>query len=102
LKALIAHAELVIANDTGPRHIAVALRRKIITLFGPNDPTWTQTGYPHEIQIVGHAPCAPCQKPRCRQPTRICMESITTAQVIAAAERLLGVPQGPLRRLSQD
>ena len=44
LKALFSKAELVIANDTGPRHIAIALKRKLITLFGPNDPEWTQTG----------------------------------------------------------
>jgi heptosyltransferase-2 len=45
LKALFAKADLAVSNDTGPRHIAVALCRKVITLFGPNDPAWTDTGY---------------------------------------------------------
>ncbi len=89
LKALFSRADLVIANDTGPRHIAIALRRKVITLFGPNDPAWTATGYPDEIQIVGQAPCAPCQKPKCRETGHPCMQNITTAQVCDAARACL-------------
>ncbi len=34
LKALIAHADLLIGNDTGPTHIAWALNKPSITLFG--------------------------------------------------------------------
>jgi heptosyltransferase-2 len=63
LKSLFSIADLVISNDTGPRHIAIALRRKVISLFGPNDPAWTDTGYENEIQLIGDAPCAPCSKP---------------------------------------
>jgi len=43
LKALFYAADLVITNDTGPRHFAIALGRKLVTLFGPNDPAWTET-----------------------------------------------------------
>ncbi len=35
LKALIAHADLVIGNDTGPTHMAWALNKPSITIFGP-------------------------------------------------------------------
>jgi heptosyltransferase-2 len=63
LKALFSCADLVISNDTGPRHIAIALGRKVVSLFGPNDPAWTYSGYENEIQLVGRAPCAPCGKP---------------------------------------
>ncbi|MDD5460175.1 MAG: lipopolysaccharide heptosyltransferase I [Methylococcales bacterium] len=35
LKALIAHADLLIGNDTGPTHIAWALNKPSITIFGP-------------------------------------------------------------------
>jgi len=52
LKALFSIADLVITNDTGPRHIAVAFHRKIVTLCGPNDPAWTETDCENEIQIV--------------------------------------------------
>jgi heptosyltransferase-2 len=94
LKALFWKADLVIANDTGPRHIAIALKRKIITLFGPNDPEWTQTGYPEEIQIVAGVECAPCQKPECRFEKVLCMHSIGVQDVCEAAEKILTKWQG--------
>lgn len=90
LKALYSIANLVICNDTGPRHIAIALGKKVITLFGPNDPAWTQTGHSQEIQIIGKAPCVPCLKPICQQPNHICMESISVEKVCLAAKHLLG------------
>jgi len=89
LKALFEKASLVIANDTGPRHIAIALKRKIVTLFGPNDPVWTDTGYENEIQIVTNVPCAPCQKPKCPTKNHICMKAISVERVFSAASKLL-------------
>ncbi len=89
LKALFSVADLIIGNDTGPRHIAIALQRKVITLFGPNDPAWTNTDYQNEIQITGAAPCAPCAKPICKETEHLCMESITVEMVCDAAKKLL-------------
>ena len=89
LKSLFTEADLVITNDTGPRHIAMALGRKIITMFGPNDPQWTQTGYKDEIQLTGQANCAPCNEPICTQPQHLCMESITVEHVCRAAMKML-------------
>ena len=89
LKALFSTADLVIANDTGPRHIAIALKRKVITLFGPNDPAWTQTGYGDEIQLVADVECAPCQEPQCRMEELWCMLSISVESVCEAADKLL-------------
>ena len=89
LKALLSIAELVISNDTGPRHIAIALGRKVVTLFGPNNPAWTDTGYENEIQIVGDAPCAPCGRPICKEPEHLCMQAITVEMACGAAKELL-------------
>ncbi|GAI94080.1 unnamed protein product, partial [marine sediment metagenome] len=89
LKALFSLADLVISNDTGPRHIAIALGRKVITLFGPNNPAWTDTGYENEIQIIGNVHCAPCSKPKCKKSKHICMEAITVEMVCEAAKELL-------------
>jgi heptosyltransferase-2 len=89
LKALFSVADLVISNDTGPRHIAIALGRKVISLFGPNDPAWTDTGYENEIQIVGDVPCAPCRKPVCTKSEHFCMQAITVEMVCDAAKKLL-------------
>jgi heptosyltransferase II len=89
LKSLFSIADLVITNDTGPRHIAVAFGRNLVTLFGPNDPAWTETGWKNEIKIIGHADCVPCAKPKCRKNRHECMESITVDMVCDAADNLL-------------
>ncbi|MCJ7693086.1 MAG: lipopolysaccharide heptosyltransferase II [Sedimentisphaerales bacterium] len=102
LKSLFSTAELVITNDTGPRHIATALHRKVVTLFGPNDPVWTDTGYENEIQIVGNAPCVPCARPKCTQPEHICMESITVDMVCDATKKLLENHAKPYSEAKQN
>jgi heptosyltransferase-2 len=89
LKALFSRADLVISNDTGPRHIAIALGKKIVTLFGPNNYLWTETGYEDEIKIISDVHCAPCDKGTCEKPEHICMEWITVEMVCRAAEKLL-------------
>jgi heptosyltransferase II len=87
LKALFSYANLVITNDTGPRHIAIALNRKVVSIFGPNNPLWTDYSYPDEIKIIANVPCAPCDKPECKKDKHYCMASITAESVCQAAEK---------------
>jgi len=94
LKSLFSLSELVITNDTGPRHIAIALQRKVITLFGPNDPARTETGYENEMQIVPDVDCAPCQRKKCNKPEHLCMKAITVEEVCNAASQLLDNTRG--------
>ena len=89
LKALFSFATIIITNDTGPRHIAIALGRKVITMFGPNDPAWTQNQYTHEKKIIADVDCAPCNRPICKEPEHICMASITPQMICAAADEML-------------
>lgn len=93
VKALFARAALIITNDTGPRHLGIALKRKVVTMFGPNDPAWTDTHYPKEIQLVPDVPCAPCQQSHCKQSRHFCMEAISVEMVCRAAAELLDKPQ---------
>jgi heptosyltransferase-2 len=89
LMALYAKADLVLGNDTGPRHIAIGLKRKVITLVGPNNPEWTDPGYKDEVFIKGEAPCAPCDKAVCKETSHFCMEAITVEMVCQAAAKAL-------------
>jgi heptosyltransferase-2 len=41
LKAILRHARLLVTNDTGPRHIGVAMATPTVTIFGPTDARWT-------------------------------------------------------------
>lgn len=90
LKALFSFAAVVITNDTGPRHIAIALGRKVITMFGPNDPARTDNGYAGESRVIADVDCAPCDKPVCGKKRHYCMESITPKMVCEIADKILG------------
>lgn len=89
LKGVIGLADVVVCNDTGPRHIAIALKKDVVTLFGPNDPAWTETGFPGEVKIVSDAPCAPCQRPECTQKQHVCMKAISVETVKDAVAKIL-------------
>ncbi|MBN1436920.1 MAG: lipopolysaccharide heptosyltransferase II [Sedimentisphaerales bacterium] len=88
LKELIRRADLMVANDTGPCHIAAAFNIPLVTLFGPTDPRWTATDYPGEIRLRGRSDCSPCQRSVC-QHNHACMRSLTVDQVYAAARKQL-------------
>ncbi len=88
LAALIARSKLVLTNDTGPRHIAVALGTPVISLLGPTDPR--HTAHLLERQRVLREPveCSPCQLKVCPIDHR-CMQRLAPERVLAAAAELL-------------
>jgi heptosyltransferase-2 len=88
LKALVRRCDLLVTNDTGPRHFGVAFGVPIVTLFGSTDPKWTETGYPNERQLMVKVSCGPCMKRVCPLDHR-CMTRITAEMVLEAARELL-------------
>ena len=89
LKALIAKIDLLITNDTGPRHFAIALNTPVVTIFGSTHPGWTETNCPYEKQISIPVNCGPCQKPFCPLDLR-CLTGISPEMVVTQARELLG------------
>ncbi|MBI3608039.1 MAG: glycosyltransferase family 9 protein [Nitrospirae bacterium] len=92
--ALIARTDLFIANDTGPMHVAVALGRPTIALFGPSDVSKYGPWGPHATVVQHVLPCNPCpqQEDTCHRHGRArqeCMTLITVDEVAAHAQRLL-------------
>ncbi len=88
LKALIKRCALLITVDSGPRHIAVAFKRPVVTLMGPNDPRYTES--PSEIGQVIRADvdCLACQLKVCPIDHR-CMTRLNSEQVALAGLELI-------------
>ena len=90
LGALLERASLVIANDTGPMHIAVAVGAKTIALFGPTSPAITGPYGKGEYAVISrHEKCeVPCYDVTCTD--NACMQAITVEDVLKAATEMLG------------
>jgi lipopolysaccharide heptosyltransferase II len=84
-------SRLTITNDTGPMHVAAALHRPVIALFGPTNP-WNTGPYGQLQNVIRDTglPCVPCQKSRCayREPLA-CLLAIQPAAVFEKASRQL-------------
>ncbi|MDB6056746.1 MAG: Lipopolysaccharide core heptosyltransferase RfaQ [Verrucomicrobiales bacterium] len=82
---------LVIGNDTGPMHVAAALRKPTIALFGPTDPRSAGPfGQMQNVMQANYPACIPCMKGHCTFPERIaCLKAITPEHVLAKATVLL-------------
>jgi ADP-heptose:LPS heptosyltransferase len=96
LFSLLAGAELVVAGDTGPLHVASALGTPVVGIFGPTDPTNTgPLAVRSEVVRLGIA-CSPCYDLRspadCKLPDRsaACMWGLAPEAVLAAIGRVLG------------
>lgn len=89
LKPLIRRCQLLITNDTGPRHYAVALGVPVVVLMGPTDPRYTGTNLEKTRVIRQDLDCAPCHAKVCPLGHHACMTAITPEQVIAECRQLL-------------
>jgi heptosyltransferase-2 len=80
--AVLSVADALVTNDTGPAHIAAALGRPTLVIFGPTDPRTTRP-FSQAAEIIRRPPeCAPCMLRECPIDHR-CMTAITPAEVFA-------------------
>jgi lipopolysaccharide heptosyltransferase II len=81
--ALLAVARFVVANDSGPFHLARAGGRPVFVIFGPTDPDMF-TFNPNETLIYGGEACAPCSLhggKKCPRGHFRCMRNLTPEKV---------------------
>ncbi len=91
LAALCGRAALVVSNDTSPVHLASAMGRPVLGLYGPNTPVLYGPLSPGSVAFYHRTPCSPCltnfnyKTSYCRMP--VCIRTITVEEVAAAADR---------------
>lgn len=79
LVEVVRHAQFVVSNDSGPMHIAAALKVPVFAIFGPTDATRTGPyGKGHAI-IREDVTCAPCFKKTCTDMK--CMKDLSVEKV---------------------
>jgi heptosyltransferase-2 len=83
-KAVLEQADVVLSTDSGPRHMAVALNKKVVSLFGSTAPELTQTYNLPETILRKEMACSPCGKPKCPLVHNNCMHGIHYSQVVNA------------------
>ena len=82
LMAVLARADVVVANDSGAMHLGAALGRPVVAMFGPTDERATRPIGPHEV-LTAKVFCRPCHLRDCPIDHR-CMTRITADAVFAA------------------
>ena len=86
----IRRCDLLITNDTGPMHVAAALGKPLVALFGPTEPRRTGPYGQLENVLRLDLPCSPCMKSKCAfEKTDECLRALSPAAVLARVEKLL-------------
>jgi heptosyltransferase-1 len=82
--------DLMVTNDTGPMHVAAALGKPVVGVFGPTEPRRTGPYGQLDGVIQQQLPCVPCLKSRCRWSRPMeCLTTISPATVFDAVQREL-------------
>jgi heptosyltransferase I len=89
-------SQLLVTNDTGPMHVAAALGRPVIALFGPTEPQ--RTGPYGQVEAVFRRtdlPCVPCMKDWCSLDRPLdCLRGMSWQRVLERVRRVLSQTTG--------
>ena len=84
----LAAASVAVSNDSGLLHVAAAMGKPAIGIFGPTSPWhWAPLNpIAAVIEPRTDVPCRPCHKPTCRLQHHRCMRDIPMEEVAAAVQ----------------
>ncbi len=97
LVALVARSRALVANDSGPSHIASALNIPVVSIFGPTAASAGYAAYGDRSRIVERTglSCRPCSArgpKRCPEGHFRCMGDIESHTVMAVLDEVIGEP----------
>lgn len=86
---LMATAAAVVSNDSGLMHVAAALARPLVVVYGSTSPTFTPP-LADKVSILSlNLECSPCFQRQCPLQHLNCLKQLLPAQVIQALNELL-------------
>jgi heptosyltransferase II len=97
LVGLLAAAQGVLANDSGTMHVAAALGRPVVGIFGSSNPAWTRPLGPRAVAMSNPVICSPCYRSDCNRDFA-CMLGLAPEAVASRLLALREAPAGPPRR----
>jgi len=78
----------VVSNDSGLMHVAAALNKKVVAIYGSTDPTFTPP-LNNESEVISLGlECMPCSARECPYGHYQCLTGIRPERVLAAMECL--------------
>jgi lipopolysaccharide heptosyltransferase II len=89
LIAVLEKADLFVGPDSGPMHLAAALNKPIVALFGPTLPAHFAPWKAKAIILERPMACRPCRQRFCPEKNFACLKTIKPEEVIAACQNLL-------------
>lgn len=92
LIGVLARADVVVSNDSGAMHVAAALNRPVVAIFGPTDERATRPVGAHDV-LTAPVFCRPCHLRDCPIDHR-CMKRVTADAVFAAVSGQLAFRRG--------
>lgn len=95
LAAVLEGADAVVVGNTGPAHLAAAVRTPVVSLFAPTVPAVRWAPYRVPTVLLGDrdAVCRDSRVTRCPFPGHPCLTSVDPGDVVSAVEQLCGRPE---------
>ncbi len=88
-KACLERAALVVSPDSGPRHVAAAFGKPLITLYGPTTPIWGENPEVRSVNLWTDLPCRGCTQGICPLGHHRCMRDLLPEKVFEHVLTLL-------------